>query len=147
MAIGTPPISIHLRIYRSDRESSACPNLNGAKSGNAQSVGHAFTTSSAALPFVRSARTSFVATVEKTPSPAAPPPAEKVAPVAAKPDEGDGKATKGDDPDGLGDIVIDVADDGDDEDDDLIADDVDLGEADDMSDVLDGARDETKTAE
>ena len=84
--------------------------------------------------------TSFVATVEKMPPSAAPPPAEKVAPVAAKPDEGDGSATKGDDPDGLGDVVIEVADDGDDEDDDL-------GEDDDMSDVLDGTIDETKTAE
>ena len=89
--------------------------------------------------------TSFVATVERTPPPAMAPPTEKVAPVAAIPDEGDGTATKDDDPDGLGDIVIDVADDGDEEDDDIIKDDVNLGEDDDMSDVLDGAIDETKT--
>ena len=91
--------------------------------------------------------TSFVATVEKAPPPAPPPPAEKVAPVAAKVVEGDGTATTNDDPEGLGGIVVDVADDGDDKDDDLIEDEVDLGEDDDMSDVLDGARDETKTAE
>ena len=91
--------------------------------------------------------TSFVATVEKAPPPAPPPPAKKVAPVAAKVVEGDGTATTNDDPEGLGDIVVDVADDGDDKDDDLIEDEVDLGEDNDMSDVLDGARDETKTAE
>lgn len=91
--------------------------------------------------------TSFVATVEKTPPPVAPPPVEKAAPVAAKPDEGDGTATTDDDPGGPGDIAINVADDGDDEDDDLIEENADLGEDDDMSDVLNGAIDETKTAE
>ena len=88
--------------------------------------------------------TSFVATVEKTPPPPEPAPVKKVAPVAAKPAEGNAAATSEDDTDGLGDIV---ADDSDDEDDDLIEEAADLDGDDDMSDVLDGAIDETKTAE
>jgi len=94
--------------------------------------------------------TSFVAVVEKTPPPPPPPelaPVEKVAPVAAKPDEGDAATKKDDDTDGLGDIVVEGADDSDDEDDDLIEEAADLDGDDDMSDVLDGAIDETKTAE
>ena len=88
--------------------------------------------------------TSFVATVEKTPPSVVPLSVEKVAPIVVKPDKSDGTTTMDGDPDG---VAVDVVDDGDNEDDDLIDDNVDLGEDDDMSDVLDSAKGEAKTAE
>ena len=90
--------------------------------------------------------TQFVVVVEKAPLP---PPEEKPAPAASStPAESadESKATEGDDEVGeLADIEIEDADNADD--DDLIEDSVELDEDEDMSDVLDGAIDETKTAE
>ena len=89
--------------------------------------------------------TPFVVPVEKGPSPpAAAPPPERVRPAPVEQSAGTASEAKDDDAGDLADIEIDDADDSDDKDDNPIEDAAELGESDDMSDVIDGAIDGSK---